>query len=566
MPAYDNVIGGGSGTARRARRVPSLTAAVLLLAALLLAAAGPATPAAAPGRAPGPAPAAQASPTAGAVPSPRLVVVIVIDQFRADYLDRFRARLGTGGFVRLMEGGTRFTSCAYPYALTETSPGHATIATGTTPDRHGIVSNDWFDRATGRMVLSVDDPGAPVVGAAAAQPGISPRRLLSDTLADGMRLASGGRAKVVGLAVKARAAVLSTGRGATGAFWYDDATGRMVSSRYYGATLPAWVAGFNDRRPADRYFGHDWTVDGKRVVPLGAPGKGSGQTPGRGYYEALPSTPFIHDLLFEFAREAVEREQLGDDEVPDFLFVGLSGHDFLGHEAGPYSPSVAEMTARTDAQIADFLRWLDRRIGPDRYLVALTADHGVGPTMAQGEAGGVGPRDVEPDAVRLAMGRALAARFGAADPIRLLGDSLEVWLDPADLARHRLSIEEAARIAGEGARAVDGVLGYVAASGPTDMDRATVEAYRLSTCSGRSPDLFVVPAPFAAAARLAPANHGTPWTYDTRVPLLFYGPPFRPGTVRAPCTPADIAPTLAAVLGIPPPAMATGRVLDASLR
>jgi hypothetical protein len=501
--------------------------------------------------------AAATAPSHPAAPqAPRLVVLFVLDQFRADYLDRFASRFGQGGFARLEQGGARFEECACPYALTETSPGHATIATGTTPDRHGIVSNEWLDRGSGRMVLSVEDADAPLLGATADQPGCSPRRLIGDTLADEMRLATIGRSKVFGISLKARAAILATGRSANGAFWYDEASGRMISSRYYGAALPAWVEEFNARRPADRFAGRD--VPGRDV-----PGR---EVAGRAHYEALEKTPFIHDLLFEFARETVRREGLGADEAPDFLFIGLSGHDYLGHQVGPYAEEVGAMAARTDAQIAGFLRFLDQQVGAGRYLVALSADHGVGPTMAQGEAAGIAPHDIDAGRLRQAMEQALKDRFDAADAIRRQDSPLAVWFDPAILERHHATLRDAARVAGGAAAATEGILGFVTADGGTDLDRTTAESYRLSTYPGRSPDLFLVPLPFSSDRKAAPANHGTPWGHDTRVPLLFYGPPFRATVSREPCTPADVAPTLAAALRIPPPAMATGRVLERALR
>jgi hypothetical protein len=491
---------------------------------------------------------------------PRLVVLFVLDQFRADYLDRFASRFGAGGFARLEKGGARFEECAYPYALTETSPGHATIATGTTPDRHGIVSNEWLDRGSGRMVLSVEDAGAPLLGATPDQPGCSPRRLVGDTLADEMRLATLGRSKVFGLALKARAAILATGRGANGAFWFDEASGRMISSRYYGASLPAWVEEFNSRRPADRFAGRAIAGGGRLPGPASP-----GGVPGGDYYEALEKTPFVHDLLFEFARETVRREGLGADDAPDFLFIGLSGHDYLGHEVGPYAAQVGAMAERTDAQIADFLRFLDERVGAGRYLVALSADHGVGPTMAQGEAAGIAPHDIDAGRLRRAMEQALADRFDAADAIRRQDAPLSVWFDAAALERHHATPSEAARVAA-GAAAIDGILGSVTPDGSAGVDRITAEAYRLSSYPGRSPDLFLVPLPFASERKAAPANHGSPWGHDTRVPLLFYGAAFRATVSREPCTPADLAPTLAAALRIPPPAMATGRVLERALR
>jgi hypothetical protein len=389
---------------------------------------------------------------------------------------------------------------------------------------------------------------------------------VGDTFSDEIRLATAGRSRVFGVAAKARAAILSTGHAATGAFWYDEASGRMISSRYYGAALPAWVEGFNAQRPADRFVGRDFIVGGARVVPLGVP---AGAAPGRAYYEALERTPFIHDLLFAFAREVVTREGLGQDDAPDVLAIGLSGHDFLGHEVGPYAEAVGAMAERTDAQIADFLRFLDERVGTGRYLVALSADHGVAPTMAQGETAGVAPRDIDAGRLRRSMEEALLDRFQAKDAMTRQDDPLAIWFDWFDAAvleSHHATVAEAARVAAGAALGVDGILGFVGRDGATDLDRTTAETYRLSTYDGRSPDLFLVPLPFASDRKAAAATHGTPWGHDSRVPLLFYGPAFRATESREACTPADLAPTLAAALRIPPPAMATGRVLERALR
>jgi len=494
---------------------------------------------------------------ATAPPAPRLIVVIVIDQFRQDFLTRHQDRFGPDGFRRLLRDGARFASCVYPYALTETAPGHATIATGTTPDRHGIVSNEWFDRGLNRMVGAVDDPESPLIGAVEGREGASPRRLLGDTFADELRLATDGRAKCYGVALKARAAVPSVGHSATGAFWYDAASGRFVTSRFYARSLPGWVASFNDGRPADRFYGRDWSPGGQVLVRL----KGAAGRPDRAYYEALQSTPYVHDLLFEFARALVERERLGDDPVTDFMFLGLSGHDYLGHDTGPYSEAVGAMTQASDTQIAAFLKFLDGRLGRSGYWLALSADHGVSPTLRQAGERGLRPPSVDKGAVSEKIRRALSGRFAGGSGIRLHGGTTRVWFDAGDLARHKVSARDAALAAGEAASTADGILGYIA-PGASNLDAGTLEAYRLSTYAGRSPDLFLVLEPFALVQGASPANHGTPWTYDAHVPLVLHGPPFRPGTYRDRCTPADLAPTLSAALGIPAPAMATGRILS----
>jgi predicted AlkP superfamily pyrophosphatase or phosphodiesterase len=470
--------------------------------------------------------------------APRLVVLFVVDQMRADYLDRFRARFGPDGFRQLL-AGARFTECAYPYAITETAPGHATLATGTTPDRHGIVGNEWYDRALGRMVTSVEDPAAPLVGASGT--GASPRRLLADTLGDGMRLATGGRALTFAVAGKDRAAILSVGAMASGAYWYDEGSGRMVTSNYFRDSLPAWASRFD----ASHYAGKRTADDFRRQ-------------------------PAFHDMLLDFAASLVEGEHLGEDDDPDLLVVGLSGVDFLGHHVGPYDHALEEMLVRLDGQIADFLRRLDMRIGRDRLIVALSADHGVSPTHAQVGAAGRRADDapvlLERRRIESVLSQALVRRAGDRPAPRLLGDSAtRFWLDPGDLQRASLSLEAAVSAAGDAALAIPGILGYVSRDAAS-VDPLTAELYRKSLFAGRSPDLLLVPLPYALEGSEEPASHGTPWAYDRRVPLLLTGAPFRPGLYREPCSPADLAPTLAAALRIPPPSMTSGRTLAEALR
>ncbi|HET8947803.1 MAG TPA: alkaline phosphatase family protein [Candidatus Polarisedimenticolia bacterium] len=501
----------------------------------------PAVPStAAPG--PGAGTGAPASARSAAPGGTRLVVLLVVDQLRADYLDRLEPRFGPDGFRRLIRQGARFTECAYPYALTETGPGHATLATGTTPDRHGIVSNDWLDPATKRIVAAVDDADFPLVGAAGT--GVSPRRLMVDTIGDSLRLATRGAAKVWSVAGKDRSAVFAAGRGASGAIWYDINSGLFVSSRWYMTSLPAWAERLNAERPSDRLLKETGSKD----------------------FDFLRGTPQFHDLMFEAARRMVESEGLGDDSIPDLLVVGLSGVDILGHQFGPYDEKVERLVVRLDAQIGAFLTWLDGRIGAGRIVVALSADHGCGPTEEQARAAGLRPERIDRRRLAEAMRQALAVRAGSHPAPRLYDDGpLDLWFDAGELGKAGLTPDEAADAAGQAALEVPGIYGYVTGDGRTSVEPALAETFRLSRFPGRTPDLLLIPGLYAVDPDGSAATHGTPWSYDRRVPLLLAGAPFRAEVDTTPCSPADLAPTIAAALRIPPPAGASGHILASSL-
>lgn len=501
-----------------------------------------------------PAPPAKAASAA----SPKLVVVIVVDQFRYDYLERFGPRFGSGGFRRLLREGASFTACNYPYAGTETAPGHASIATGATPDRHGIAGNSWYDRARDKDVEAVDDDNYPPVGAAPGAQGLSPRNMLGTSLADELRLATGGASRVFGAALKDRAAMFSTGQSANGAYWFDRDTGNFVTSKFYADALPAWVTQFNARRPADRYLGKDWVVAGKVSTSMTMPdGK-----PNRDFYTRIRYTPYGNELPLEFARVMVENEKIGAGPATDFLFLGFSSNDYVGHQFGPYSNEVAEVSLRTDAMIAGFLSFLDQRVGRANYWLMLSADHGVAPTLAQARALRHSGKDVRTDKIDAAVNEALTKRWGQAN---WLHKTRALYFNRATLERLNVSLADAARVAGDAALTVDGVNAYYspwASRGAV----ASIAAMRLSYFPGRGPDLEILQEPFALFDDRGGTTHGTPYSYDTHVPCILVGAPFRPGAYATPASPTDLSPTMASVLGINPPAVATGRVLTEALR
>src|SRR5208282_629248 len=369
-------------------------------------------------------------------PSPRLVVVLVIDQFRSDFLDLYRGEFGDGGFVRLMREGAVFRECFYPYAITETGPGHATLATGTTPDRHGITANDWFSPSLGKTVYALLDESSPVVGGTPGQTPVSPRNLIGTTLSDEMRLATFGKSRVFGVALKDRAAILSTGHGANAAFWFDSSGAGFVTSIYYRSLLPDWVAAFN------------------RSHAPQLPAEAAARKPALALFRQSGAA---NRLVADFALALVDNEKVGRGEATDFLFIGFSANDYAGHVFGPYSEEVRKITQETDAALADLLRQLDAKIGRGKYWLALSADHGVAPTLAQARDPNLARIDaisLDLKAVRSAIEAALNQRWGSA---HWLLPSEGIYFDRKVLSEKNVRIEDAVRTAGDAARKIPGV-------------------------------------------------------------------------------------------------------------
>ncbi|HEX2100137.1 MAG TPA: alkaline phosphatase family protein, partial [Candidatus Synoicihabitans sp.] len=344
-----------------------------------------------------------------ATPPPRLALLIVVDQMRGDYLERFAPWFVDGGFRRMMKDGATFIDAHHRHALTATAPGHATVAVGASADVHGVIANDWFDFAGGRFSGAVEDAAAPLVGAGASflvRPGglpapdstASPRRLLAATLGDQLKLRFGARARVIGLGNKDRAAILLSGRLADSAYWIHG--NRIVTSRYYREALPSWLEAYNATQPLDRWFGHSWdrlletsvydAVQGPddaagEEIRHGLGGRfprridGGADEIGPEFYNAFRLDPASSVLVGELAQQTIRGESLGQDDVPDLLTIGFSQLDHAGHSYGPDSHEVMDSVLRLDRVLAELLTFLDHVVGVDRYVVALTADHGVAP-------------------------------------------------------------------------------------------------------------------------------------------------------------------------------------------
>jgi predicted AlkP superfamily pyrophosphatase or phosphodiesterase len=539
-----------------------------------------------------------ATPAAAQTRRPRLVLLIAVDQFRYDYLERFGDLFGAGGLRRLVRDGASWAECDYDHMPTETAPGHATMLTGAWPSETGIIANLWFDRIEGKSVENVRDDSVRLLGGGGGEQPSSPRNLLASTLGDQLKLATAGRARVVGVSSKNRGAILPAGRMADAAFWYSTQTGTFVSSTYYFDRLPEWAAGFNAAKPADKFLGAKWErmlpaseyerragrddapwekgTDGRAYVfPYVMDGGGKGLGPD--FYGSLDYSPYSNDLVLSFAEAALVNEKLGADEDTDVLTVSFSANDIVGHRYGPYSHEAMDMTLRVDRQIARLLDVVDTRVGLSNTVVAFTADHGVAPSPEHAVALGLPGGRVSPSEILTAVRNRLRARFGkpgdkdtTADYVQTFSN-YQIYFNRAALERDGVSLEEAERVAGEALLTVPGVSRYFTRTqllaGAVSPSDAVARRVLHGFSQKRSGDVVVVQDSYKyISSGTGGATHGAPYKYDTHVPLIIMGAGVAPGRYLNPSTPADIAPTLARLLGVEPPSNAVGRVLGEALK
>lgn len=499
---------------------------------------------------------------------PRLVVIVILDQVRGDFLERSRARFGPGGFNLFLEHGAVFTDCRYDYANTHTAPGHATLLTGAYPDGHGIAGNQWWDPEKQKVVTSVEDERTQLLGEpSGARTGASPRRLLASTLGDVLKLATDGKSRVFGVSLKDRSAILPAGWAGDGAYWIDGG-GAFVTSTYYASALPAWVQRFNAGKPAEKYWNREWKDASGKTLRSTAPRKardGSQES----FFYVVGATPFGTDYELEFARELVHSEKLGSGPTTDLLIVSVSATDILGHEVGPDSPEVAAMLKTLDAQLAAFFQFLEKQVGPGNLWLALSADHGIAPLPAYAKrlripAGSFSPRDA-----RARANSALSAQLSPDRPTEFIR-SLDwpfAYLSADAFTSAKLTEAEAERAAGEVLLKESPAVGYYTRSQIARGELPPGEtARRYAHSASPVGGWYVILVPRAYVMEYPPGTtHSSPYAYDTHVPLAFYGPPFQPGTYRGHAEPVDLAATLASLLGLTPPSHSVGRVLTEAL-
>ncbi len=490
---------------------------------------------------------------------PKLILMIVVDQFRQDYFYRFGSQYN-GGLARLLSQGAVYTDAHYEHFPTVTAIGHSTVLSGAPPSVSGIVGNEWYDRATGKDVSSVSDESVRLLGAEGV--GSSPHRLLVSTVADELKMSGRAPSKAIGVSMKDRSAILPVGRMGDGAYWFDNKSGNIVSSAYYFADLPGWVKAFNTSRAVDQWLGKPWTSTGGAETFLTMAAK-----PDSTYYGNMQRSPFGNDLLEAFVEKAVAAEKLGQGEGTDVLAVSFSSNDYVGHEHGPDSAQVRDISIRTDRTLARLFQYLEAKVGMRNVLVAFTADHGVAPNpelMASRKMPAGRIPETEPAArvearlrEKYGEGKWVLGRSG---PSVYLNHGLirAKNLNPAALRREAAGVvREIAHVARvyTSDDLVDGRFGG-------DMiDIRLRNGYHRQ----RGADVFPLTEPFWVWGNTK-ATHGSPHNYDSHVPLILMGPGVKPGRYHRRAAVNDIAPTVAVLAEVETPSGSIGRVLEEALR
>jgi predicted AlkP superfamily pyrophosphatase or phosphodiesterase len=494
---------------------------------------------------------------------PRLVLAIVIDQFRYDYLLRFRQDYNAG-LKRMLEQGAVFTDAHYLHAATVTAVGHSTVLSGATPSVSGIIANEWYDRESNLFVSSVFDPKSKLVGGVAGAPGSSPRRLLVSTIGDEIKM-HGIESRSIGVSIKDRSAILPLGHMADGAYWYDPGSNHWVTSTYYSSELPGWVRKLNDENIYQRYIGAKWLpfdANNDSAKPFCGMVAGSEIR----FCGGLEATPWGNEMIEEFAERAIASEGLGRHSGVDVLTVSFSSNDYVGHAVGPDDPAVRDISIRTDRLLGKLLDYVDAQVGKSNTLVILTADHGVAPVPEINEARKMpGGRLSE---VRLSqkMSDALTKRFGPGKWF-VPGSATMPYLNLELVKARKLDVDDVERVAAEAASTEEHIARVYTRhdllAGEVQRD-GIGRAVSLGFYGPRSGNLLILQEPYYLFEATG-ASHGTPYDYDTHVPVIFLGAHIKARSYPQRSAVNDIAPTLAAILQIEQPSGSIGRVLSEML-
>ena len=524
----------------------------------------------------------------------RFVLQITIDGLRADLINRYANGFSKGGFRLLTEKGTYYTNAHYQFANTETIVGHATLATGTFPSQHGMVGNVWFDRDAGELAYNIEDPDHPIIPTrkneskgAQVDPaqkksrtqGRSPAVLLAPTIGDGLAAYFGGRSKIFGVSGKDRSAVSMAGH-AGKAFWFSTNTGDFVTSTYYYDTYPDWVVKWNGLRQAEGYAGKSWALlnDPSTYLladqddrPYEADLKGYGrvfphpfgQADDKLLYTRILISPIGDQLTLDFCKSLITHEQLGQDEIPDYLSISFSGVDAVNHFFGPSSLENEDVVVQLDRTLEDLFSFIDKSIGLMRTLVVFSADHGMADMPEYMTGLGYKAGRLDPDQIVSTANR-VGQKYGIDEVVRFFYRPY-LYLNDEKIAAAKLDRIKVEHAIADALTDFDGIALAVASSRLTvQQSNPLISKVRNNHHVSRSGDIYIIQEPYWFLFDKGPvaAMHGSPWRYDTHVPVVFMGPTIKPNTVYRLVHPVDVAPTIAALMGMTPPGSAQGSPLE----
>lgn len=521
---------------------------------------------------------AQQSNTA-AIERPKLVVGIVVDKMRWDYLYRYQKRYTDGGFKRLLGEGFSCENTMIPYVPSVTAIGHTCIYTGSVPSIHGIAGNNFVKE--GKKVYCTDDNSVKPVGTTSEAALMSPRNLWATTIGDEMKIASNGRAKVVGVALKDRASILPAGHNPNGAFWFDDQTGCFITSSYYMDRLPKWVEAFNDKRLPEQYLSQKWntlypkntytesTTDEneyengiregvKATLPLNLP-----ELYKKYGYGIIRNTPFGNSLTLDMAKAAIDGEQLGADDETDLLAVSCSSTDYIGHQVGTHAIETEDTYLRLDKAIADFLTYLDSKVGKGNYLVFLSADHGAMNNAAFLQDRRIPAGSWDASATAKKLNHVLAKEYPEAGDIVKTVMNYQVFFNRDVIKSKQLDFDNIKQTVVNVLKEDPSVL-YAC-----DMAKASTESIPEEVKSRiingynreRSGDVVIILKPNFYAHGMKGTDHGAWNSYDTHIPLVFMGWGIKHGATTKQTFMTDIAPTIAAMLHVQAPNGCVGKAI-----
>ncbi|MBK9933385.1 MAG: alkaline phosphatase family protein [Cytophagaceae bacterium] len=514
-----------------------------------------------------------------AVPSkPKLVVGIVVDQMRYDYLYRFYDKYKAGGLKRLMTQGYNCRNHNYHYASTVTGPGHAHIFNGSAPAISGIVGNEWYDKTIGKTMYVVSDSTVNVVGEGSASAGkMSPRNMKVTSITDQLRIASQFKSKVVGIAFKDRGAILPAGHTGS-AYWYDAGSGNWITSSYYTNELPVWVKSFNDRKLPQSYVSQTWntlypietyteTEADDQPYEASISGEPKAVFPHKVTMGSLAQTPFGNDLTKEFALAAIDAEKLGQNGNTDFLTVSFSSPDYAGHAFGPQAKEIEDMYLRFDKNIEEILNKLDQKLGKGNYTVFLSADHGVAEIPAfltkNKVPSGIflgGELEKKSEAI-------LSTAFGEGKYI-VSGDNFQFYMNLPLLAQKKITIDDVVKVLKTELTKEEGIYSVFNLE---DGNTASIPEYYRSKLANlynpkRSGEVMVLVEPAWFSGYTKGTTHGTMYAYDTHIPFLLFGWGINKGENLNPTYTCDVAPTIAMLLKILEPNGSIGKPVTNALK